>query len=183
MTVLGVDNSLRPRGRKALAGLLFLALVAALLVSMPSRAEAACTGNAIVCENQLPGTPASEWDIDGAGDDSIQGFATQISVNAGSQIQFKIDTDATRLLDQDLSARLLPGRRRAQDRHDRPVSQLAAAPAGMCDRSRHRDLRLRDLGGISVLDCAERRGVRCLHRPSHQTRQRGRLTHSVHRTQ
>ncbi len=39
-------------------------------------------------------TPASEWDIDGAGDESIQGFATQISVNAGSAIQFKIDTNA-----------------------------------------------------------------------------------------
>ena len=68
MTVSGIDRRLAPWGRRGLAGLVFLALVAALLVSMPSRAEAACTGNAIVCENQLPGTPASEWDIDGAGD-------------------------------------------------------------------------------------------------------------------
>ena len=94
MTVSGMDRRLAPWGRRGLAGLVFLALVAALLVSMPSRAEAACTGNAIVCENQLPGTPASEWDINGAGDSSIQGFATKMSVNAGSAIQFKIDTDA-----------------------------------------------------------------------------------------
>ena len=95
MTVSGIDRRLAPWGHRGLAGLVFLALVAALLVSMPSRAEAACTGNAIVCENELPGTPASEWDIDGAGDESIQGFATQISVNAGSPIQFKIDTNAS----------------------------------------------------------------------------------------
>src|SRR5690606_27113483 len=45
-------------------------------------------------ENCLPGSPASEWDINGAGDPSIQGFATQISVNRGSTIQFKVDTNA-----------------------------------------------------------------------------------------
>src|SRR5205085_11469569 len=32
--------------------------------------------NPIVAENLLPGNPASEWDIAGAGDDNIQGFAT-----------------------------------------------------------------------------------------------------------
>src|SRR5262245_26327869 len=45
------------------------------------------TGNPIVCENQLTGNPASEWDLPSAspaGDASIQGFATDISVNRGS---------------------------------------------------------------------------------------------------
>jgi WD40 repeat protein len=51
--------------------------------------------NAIVAENCLPGNPASEWDISGAGDPSIQGFATNISVNEGDTVDFKIDTDAT----------------------------------------------------------------------------------------
>ena len=51
--------------------------------------------NAITCENSKPGSPNSEWDVDGAGDDTIQGFGTDISVNAGSRIDFKIDTDAT----------------------------------------------------------------------------------------
>ena len=51
--------------------------------------------NAIVVENNLPGKPPSEWDIDGAGDPSIQGFATDISVNKGGTIQFKIKTNAT----------------------------------------------------------------------------------------
>ncbi len=51
--------------------------------------------NAIVCENSKPGAHWSEWEIDGAGDASIQGFATDISVNAGQTIEFKIDTDAS----------------------------------------------------------------------------------------
>ena len=52
-------------------------------------------GNPIVCENQLAGNPASEWDVAGAGDPTIQGFATDISVNRGQTVHFKIDTDAT----------------------------------------------------------------------------------------
>ncbi len=52
-------------------------------------------GNQIKCENQQPGNPASEWDISGAGDSNIQGFATEISVNRGQTVSFKIDTDAT----------------------------------------------------------------------------------------
>lgn len=47
--------------------------------------------NEIVQENQLPGNPSSEWDISGAGDLSIQGFATDISVNRGGRIHFKIN--------------------------------------------------------------------------------------------
>src|SRR5438270_8357 len=51
--------------------------------------------NKIVVENAQIGNPASEWDISGAGDPSIQGFATTISVNLGETIFFKVNTDAT----------------------------------------------------------------------------------------
>ena len=51
--------------------------------------------NPISAENLLTGNPSSEWDISGAGDMSIQGFGTQISVNRGETIYFKIKTDAT----------------------------------------------------------------------------------------
>jgi len=54
-----------------------------------------CATNAITQENCLTGNPSSEWDINGAGDSSIQGFATQISVNRGSTVQFKVSTNAT----------------------------------------------------------------------------------------
>src|SRR5215510_2074631 len=52
-------------------------------------------GNAIKCENQLTGNLPTEWDINGAGDPSIQGFATDISAAPGQTIGFKVDTDAT----------------------------------------------------------------------------------------
>ena len=168
MTVLGADSSLLPRGRKVLAGLLFLALVAALLVSMPSRAEAACTGNAIVCENQLPGTPASEWDIDGAGDDSIQGFATKISVNAGSQIQFKIDTDATAYSIKIYRLGYYQGDGARLIDTITPSASLPQNQPACATDPRHRDLRLWNMGGLGVLERAEQRGVRRLLRPPDQ---------------
>jgi hypothetical protein len=52
-------------------------------------------GNPISIENSQPGNPASEWDISGDGDPSIQGFATDISVNRGGTIPFKVKTNAT----------------------------------------------------------------------------------------
>ncbi len=52
-------------------------------------------GNPIVCENQLPGDPPSQWDVSGAGDLSIQGFATDMSVTRGQTISFKINTNAS----------------------------------------------------------------------------------------
>lgn len=51
--------------------------------------------NPIVCENSKPGTPMSQWDVQGTGDPTIQGFATSMSVNVGQTITFKIKTDAT----------------------------------------------------------------------------------------
>jgi hypothetical protein len=62
--------------------------------SFTTGAAAACTGNPIVVENCLTGNPASEWDVSGAGDPSIQGFATDISVNRGGTIGFKVNTNA-----------------------------------------------------------------------------------------
>ena len=42
-----------------------------------------------------PGNPESEWGIDGAGNSNIEGFATDISVNHGTTVSFKINTDST----------------------------------------------------------------------------------------
>ena len=51
--------------------------------------------NPIVTENNNPGNPAAEWDISGAGDISIQGFSTDLSVDNGNSVHFKINvTDA-----------------------------------------------------------------------------------------
>lgn len=51
--------------------------------------------NVVAVENALPGDPPSVWDVNGAGDPSIQGFTTDISVNHGEMVHFKISTDAT----------------------------------------------------------------------------------------
>lgn len=75
----------------------FAGMLVSLLVAVPAQAAESCgpEDNAIVCENSQPGSPWTEWEVQGAGDDSIQGFATDISVNVGSPIDFKIDTDAS----------------------------------------------------------------------------------------
>ena len=57
-------------------------------------APCASTTNEIEAENCQAGNRPSEWDITGAGDLSIQGFATDISVNIGETVSFKVDTDA-----------------------------------------------------------------------------------------
>ena len=54
-----------------------------------------CSPNPVVCENALPGAPRSEWDVEGIGDEAIQGFSTDISVDVGGSIAFKVDTTAT----------------------------------------------------------------------------------------
>ena len=58
-------------------------------------AAAATSTNPIVLENQKQGNPQSEWDIDGAGSSNIEGFATDISVNNGNRIDFKINTNSS----------------------------------------------------------------------------------------
>ncbi|PYR42224.1 MAG: hypothetical protein DMF93_06310, partial [Acidobacteria bacterium] len=78
----------------------FVAVVVAMVVAAgyamwPAHAQA----NLISAENALGGNLASEWDIAGSGDASIQGFATDISVNTGATVSFKINTDASFSID------------------------------------------------------------------------------------
>ena len=75
--------------------LLLLAAVGVGLTTGPNPRAQACGSNPIVCENNLTGNPASEWDISGAGNTTIQGFATDISVNRGSTVRFKVSTTAS----------------------------------------------------------------------------------------
>jgi hypothetical protein len=90
-----------PRGRRGWAHAGRLLVVAAIGVAIggvagtAAPAAAACSPNPVACENSLPGAPASEWDITGAGDAGIQGFATDISVNVGGRIDFKVNTTAS----------------------------------------------------------------------------------------
>jgi len=74
---------------------------ARLLATVASDGQTATTtfsdaSNKIVAENLLAGTPKSVWSIHGSianqGDTQIEGFATQISTNAGQTVSFKINT-------------------------------------------------------------------------------------------
>jgi phosphodiesterase/alkaline phosphatase D-like protein len=65
------------------------------VLSAQAGGSCALATNLIVCENNLPGNPASDWDVVGAGDPSIQGFSTDISVNRGQTVRFKIATNAS----------------------------------------------------------------------------------------
>ncbi|MEO7005430.1 MAG: DUF4082 domain-containing protein [Terrimesophilobacter sp.] len=96
----GVIRNRRLRRRAILSFGLPIVLTAAFLSSFniaPANAADPCgpSGNQITCENSKPGTAQSVWDISGAGDSTIQGFSTDISVNVGNRVDFKIDTTAT----------------------------------------------------------------------------------------
>ena len=55
-------------------------------------AAVAATPNKIALENMKQGTARSEWALEGDGNGTIQGFATEISSNIGQTIDFKIAT-------------------------------------------------------------------------------------------
>src|SRR5689334_5486439 len=72
-------------------------LAAGLPILVPALAASPCdppVASAIACENSKTGNPGTEWDVAGAGDLSIQGFATDMSVNKGETVRFKVDTTA-----------------------------------------------------------------------------------------
>ena len=58
----------------------------------PTASAQGCDAQAtpIRCENQLPGNDRTEWDLAGASDATIQGFATTISVNKGVTLVLSI---------------------------------------------------------------------------------------------
>ncbi len=90
--------------RSRLALTVSLCVVLSGIAAVPSaQASAAdpCAAptNPVVCENSKAGSPPSEWDVSGPGDESIQGFATDISVNTGSSISFKVKTTAAYTVD------------------------------------------------------------------------------------
>ena len=78
--------------RVALAGL------GVVMFSGLAQAQSSCSSpaNAIVAENCLTGTTSDVWDPGIGNDDpSIVGFATDMSVNVGQTISFKVNTNAS----------------------------------------------------------------------------------------
>jgi hypothetical protein len=77
------------------AVLLVGSLAAGISAARPAAARAASCANPVACENQLPGTPQSVWDVGAGEGTTIQGFADPFSVNVGQSISFKIESPAT----------------------------------------------------------------------------------------
>jgi hypothetical protein len=146
---------------------LILALSAALLLGFGGSARGAaadaCAGapNPILCENALPGNPASEWDIAGSGDPTIQGFATEFSVADGEDVSFKIKTDAV-----DYRVEIY--------RMGYYGGAGAAGAAAVRDRYDDRTRRLRELGRVRAMAGPGRRRVGNLLRPPRPDRHRRR---------
>jgi hypothetical protein len=100
---MGADMSvtgLSPRraiGRRLITGLVLAALLGVFcLVDVGSAAAAGPCGppvtSVIACENTKAGDPSADWQVNGVGDAAIQGFATQMSVQPGQAISFKINS-------------------------------------------------------------------------------------------
>ena len=81
-----------------LATILTTTMCSVVLRVDPAAAAGSCgppVVNPVACENTLPGDPPSDWMLTTSGDATLQGFATAMSVNAGSTISFKIDSTAS----------------------------------------------------------------------------------------
>ncbi|MEU4424418.1 N,N-dimethylformamidase beta subunit family domain-containing protein [Actinoplanes sp. NPDC024001] len=78
--------------------LLVLVLVATALFVPPAGPAAAdpCAPlvNPVACENTKPGTPRGTWDVSGAGSAALQGFPTEMSVDVGETVHFKVRSTA-----------------------------------------------------------------------------------------
>jgi hypothetical protein len=82
--------------RRSVVSFVVAAVVLGLVVvvnASPAGAAGPCgppVTSVIACENTQTGDPPSDWQVSGAGDSTIQGFATSMSVNAGETVSFKI---------------------------------------------------------------------------------------------
>jgi len=77
---------------------LLAVLTPSVLRATPAVAASPCgppVVSVIACENTLAGDPTSDWQVSGAGDPTIQGYATSMSVNIGNAVSFKISTPAS----------------------------------------------------------------------------------------
>src|SRR5690348_3380447 len=98
--LLSAPRAGRQKWRRVVAMLAGIAAaVPASLFILPTAEAAGPCGppvvSVIACENSKTGDAPSTWQINGAGDQTLQGFATQMSVQPGDTVQFKIKSTAS----------------------------------------------------------------------------------------
>ena len=166
--------------RRSAHVLTFLIPVAALaLLADHGTLAQGCGSNPIVCENMLAGAPASEWDVPVAGDATIQGFATAISVNRGETVRFKIKTTATSYRLDIYRMGYYNGMGARKVATVNPSVGTAADAARLSHDAGDRAGRLRQLGGIGLLGGAGDRDVRHLLREARRARTPGGASHII----
>ena len=131
----------------------------------PSVAADPCSApaNEIVAENCKPGTPSSVWNIPGAGSSSIQGYATDISVNRSQRVDFKVDTTAPSFRIDIYRMGYYGGARRPQAGRGlrRPASSTSRTATRTAYGARH----VLELDRLGLLDTARHRRLGHLLRP------------------
>ena len=157
-------------------------LVTAIVQISNEQPRAQCSPNPIVCENANPGAPASEWDISSAGDDTIQGFATEHQRQQRRNRSFQSrhhgrDASTSTSIVSATTAAWARGRWRHAHRRRRPQ------PAELPDQRIDRADRLRQLGETALVDGAHDGGrpgvyVAKLTRHRHGRRQSHRVRRS-----
>jgi hypothetical protein len=80
--------------RRRLGIAVAVGLALATVAGVPQVSGAATCANPVACENLLPGTPQSVWDVSHGEGTTIQGFADPFSVNLGGTVHFKIESPA-----------------------------------------------------------------------------------------
>ncbi len=165
VAVTYVPNAHR-RPRRARILLLLLTLVLTGLATWTTTAPAVAAPcdapvvNPVACENTKPGTPETTWDVAGSGNADIQGFATDISVNQGETVGFKVKTNASSYRLDIYRMGYYGGDGARQGGHRQP--DRPADPARLPRPRPHGPRRLRQLGPVGVLAGAGHRGLRHL---------------------
>ena len=125
-------------------------------LATPAQASCAAPANEIEAENCKAGAPRAEWYVDGVGEGNVAGFATDISVDQGQQVGFKVDATAPYVLDIYRLGWYGGDGAHFIERLDAPEH---ARPAAMRHRGGDRPRRLRQLGAHEHLERARERDV------------------------
>ena len=128
-------------------------LALATLSSAPAAEAKMCASaaNPIVCENALPGDPQANWQVEGDGDPTIQGYATSMSVNVGETESVQDRHARVLIPHRNPATRLLRWRWSPSGRvQHHAVDDAAADTAGMPDELLDRADRLRQLGRLGA---------------------------------
>lgn len=118
-------------------------------------ASCAAPRNPIEAENCLPGNPSSQWYVVGAGSTNIQGFTTDISVNAGQTVFFKINANAVAYRIDVYRMGYYQGNGARMGGLHFTFAAAAAKPTSLLNGQFNRADGLRELGHISVLGRAQ----------------------------